>query len=262
MSATTTSPSPSPSVESDESYSGYDNCIREDLTGQVFVDFEVFIKHVLHVPNDWRTLWGLAINAVKADSAFNKHRKEYREHCDRIGSQKNTFHRPLMDTANAVLEVLSRSTFDNITPKVPHYYRVDGPTELLGGVTNNFSLSPDLVALHKDCQPSKEEDVRRENLLHVLEVKPYGGGLCDGKKIPRLVFNGKYSIGFSLDMTDVRNRSRPDPEPRISSQPSTTRRNEVYRVHNRFRVEFCVVQAQKAACRWIFIHNRPAGKEV
>jgi len=72
MSTTTTSRSPSPSVESDEAYSGYDDCIHEDLTSRVFVDFEVFIKRFLHAPDDWKTLWGPAIDAVKVDSAFNK----------------------------------------------------------------------------------------------------------------------------------------------------------------------------------------------
>ena len=234
MSSTTTTRSPSPSViQSDEVPSDYDNCVREDLTGRVFVDFEVFIKHVLHVPDDWRTLWGPAIDAVKVDSAFNKHHKEYCERCDRFDSQKHTFHGPLMDTANAVLKVLSQPTFNNVSSKVPQYYRVDGPMELLGRATNRFSLSPDLVALHKDCRTSEEEYVDWANLLHVLEVKPYGGGLFDGKNMPRLAIDGKHSMSYSLDTTDMENRSRPDLEPCPSPKTFTTHR-QTHHIHDRF----------------------------
>ena len=258
MSATTTSRSPPPSVESDEAHSGYDDCIRQDLTSRVFVDFEVFIKHVLHVPDDWRTLWGPAIDAVKVDSAFNKHHKEYREHCDGIGLQEYTFHGPVMDIMNTVIEVWSRSTSGNTTSKVSQYHRVNDPREPLDGVTNNVNPSRDLLVLHKD---PKGEDEHWADLLHILQVRPDGGGLCDGKKIPRLVYNGKHSMGSSLDITDVGSRSRPDPEPCTSPQAFTTRRNEVYRVHDRSRVDFCVVQVQKATRRRIIILSRTSSKE-
>jgi len=205
MSATTTPRSPSPSViESDEAHSDYD-CVHEDLASRVFVDFEVFIKHVLHVPDDWKAVWGPAIEAVKVDSAFNKYHKGYFEHCDRFGPQEYTFHGLVTDTVNAILEVWSRSTSGDTPSKVSQYYRVNDLREPPDGVTNRVNPSRGLLVLHKG------EDVHWANLLHILQVKPDGGGLCDGKKIPRLVSNGKYSIGSSLDITDVGNRSQPDP---------------------------------------------------
>ena len=37
---------------------------------RVFVDIEVFMKHVLHVPEDWRELWGETIKNIKCNPAF------------------------------------------------------------------------------------------------------------------------------------------------------------------------------------------------
>jgi len=38
----------------------YEEYTRGDLCCRVFVDYEVFMKHVLHVPNDWETKWKLS----------------------------------------------------------------------------------------------------------------------------------------------------------------------------------------------------------
>jgi len=151
------------------------------------------MKHVLHVPDDWKALWGSAIDAAKADLEFNKHHKEYCERYDRCSSQKRIYHGPLVNTVDAVLGILSRSTFGYI-PNAPRYYRVNDPMELLGGVINKFNLSPDLVTPHKEFQPLREEDLRLVNPLHVLEVKPWGGVLCYGTNMPRLVVKGKHSM--------------------------------------------------------------------
>ena len=174
----------------------YDDYIREDLRSRVFVDFEVFMKHVLHVPDDWETQWEPAIKAVKADPVFNHHHKEYRQHCDNSGTQEVTFYEPLTKTANAILDVLSRSNFDGISSGVPQCYRVNDPKKLRGGVINRVNLSPDLVVLHEDCESSEAESLHWANPLHILEVKPFDGALCDGTTIPRLVVNGKCAIGL------------------------------------------------------------------
>ena len=50
----------------------YDNYIREDLGSRVFVDFDVFIKSVLHAPEDRGSAWGSAIEAVKAGSDITR----------------------------------------------------------------------------------------------------------------------------------------------------------------------------------------------
>ena len=54
----------------------YDN-VYEDLSNRVFVDFDVFLLSVLHVPRDWKTLWGPAIEAVKADQEFSTCHRKY-----------------------------------------------------------------------------------------------------------------------------------------------------------------------------------------
>jgi len=173
----------------------YDDYIREDLRSRVFVDFEVFMKYVLHVPDDWKTAWGPAIEAIKADPDFKGHHEEYCKQCNKYGSQEESFYAPLVNTANAVLDVLSRSTFDGISPKIPQYYHVNDPKKLRGGVFNKFNLSPDLVLLHDECQPSEKEDLHWANPLHILEVKPYDNALCDGTRLPRLVIDGQCAKG-------------------------------------------------------------------
>jgi hypothetical protein len=145
-------------------WSDHDSYIREDLGNRVFVDSEVFMKHVLRVPDDWRAAWGPAIEAVKADLDFKRHHEEYCNRCDKFGSQK-TFYGPLTKTANAVLEVLSLP----ISPKISN-----------------------LVAPRKDRQTS-EEGCHWTNPLHILKVKSYNNALCDGATIPRLVTDGEHA---------------------------------------------------------------------
>jgi len=166
----------------------YDAYIREDLGSRVFVDFEVFMKHVLHVPDKWETDWGPAIEAVKASSEFDKHHKEYCKRCKDQDSVEKALYEPLMSTANAVLKVLSQSNFEDIPPDITHSYRVNDPKKLRGGIFNRSDLSPDVVALHDDC---KGKSLHWANPLHVLEVKPHNNALCDGTTMPRLVVDGK-----------------------------------------------------------------------
>ena len=171
-------------------YQGY---IREDLKSRVFVDFEVFMKNVLHVPDDWKTAWGLAIEAVKADPNFTKYHEEYCLRCNQFGILEREFYQPLTNIANAVLNVLSRSTFDGIPPELSQYYRVNDPKVLRGGIFNKSNLSPDLVLLHNDCRPSGKEDLHWANPLHILEVKPFDNAICDGSGMYKLVIDGEFS---------------------------------------------------------------------
>ena len=186
----------------------YDGYIREDLGSRVFVDFEVFMKCVLHVPDDWRSAWGPAIEAVKADTDFIDHHKAYCGKCNKSDEKENSFYPPLMKTANAALSILSRLTSSGISPGVPQYYHKNDPKKLRGGVINKFNLSPDIVVLHEDCRPS-EEKLHWANPLYVLEVKPYDNAICDGLDVPRLVVNGKGAqCALSVfGVADVRNRS-------------------------------------------------------
>ena len=179
-------------TDRDEKYRriDYDEYIREDLHSRVFVDFEAFIKSALHVPHDWRTLWGPAIKAVKEDKSFKEFHRKYCEQCDRPGPHEVDFYDPLVDTANSVLKVVYPSKFEGISG-TPQYYRVNNPKRIWGGVMDKFKLSPDLVVVHKDLRPPVGKSLHWANPLHVLEVKPYDGAICDGTKIPRLIVDGK-----------------------------------------------------------------------
>ena len=171
----------------------YDGYIREDLTSRVFVDFEVFMKRVLHVPDDWGSRWKSAIDAVKTDAEFNKHHQEYCKLCNTPGIVENVLYQPLMNTANAVLGVLSKFDFDGIPSEPRQYYHVNDPSRIQGGVMSKKNLSPDLILLHQS-RAYHDGPMHWANPLHVLEVKPYDNALCEGKNIPRLVVDGKCTI--------------------------------------------------------------------
>ena len=174
----------------------YEEYVREDLSCRVFVDYEVFMKYVLHAPEDWKTKWGPALDAVKANWKFNKYHKEYCGLCDRNGTPEASLYKPLAEMANAVLDVLSRSRFDGIPSEKRQHYHVNEPNRVKGGVMNKHGLSPDLVLLDKNRPiPKKCESVHWANPLHVLEVKPQDNAICDGKHMPRLVVNGMCAAG-------------------------------------------------------------------
>ena len=175
----------------------YEDYIREDLGSRVFVDYEVFMEYVLHVPVDWNTKWRSAIDAVIADANFKDYHKEYCGLCGKGGTVEKNFYPPLVAMANAVLGVLSKSQFDGIPSGELQYYHVNDPNRVSGGVMNKSGLSPDLVLLHKNRpRPENEESIHWANPLHVLEVKPSGSAICDGENMPRLVVNGKSAAGF------------------------------------------------------------------
>jgi len=171
----------------------YEEYIREDLSCRVFVDYEIFMRYVLHVPKDWKIEWKRALDAVKADAKFKEYHEEYCRLCNINGAVKETiFYPPLKDTANAVLDVLSGSEFDGIPSEKHQYYHVNEPNHVKGGVMNKRGLSPDLVILDKGRpDPGKTGSIHWANPLHVLEVKPDDNAICDGTCIPRLVVDGK-----------------------------------------------------------------------
>ena len=168
----------------------YDGYIREDLGNRVFVDFEVFMKSVLHVPEDWRTTWGPVIEAVKTDSGFGDRYDDYCDQCNNPDAKEEEFYPHLIATANAVLSVLPRFTTSDTPAGIPQYYHTNNPKKLRGGVINLSNLSPDIVVLHKDCRPS-ERNLHWANPLHILEVKPYDNAICDGLGVPRMLGEGK-----------------------------------------------------------------------
>ena len=174
----------------------YEDYIREDLGCRVFVDYEVFMKKVLHVPDNWKTRWKRAIEAIKADGEFNRHYKEYCEMCEKGDTPEKAFYPTLMETANAVLGVVSRSSFKHIPSEKRQYYCVSNLSHLRGGMMNKRSLCPDIILLHKNRTPpsdTKEKLIYWANPLHVLEVKPYDNALCDGTNMPQLIVDSEHA---------------------------------------------------------------------
>ena len=171
--------------------SDYDEYIHHDLRNRVFVDFEVFLKSVLHVPADWKTLWKSDIEAVRKDDRFGEHYNKYRQRCEMEKPGEQSFYKPLMDTANAVLTVISSTESNNVSGN-PQYYHVNDPNTLRGGVINKSGgLIPDLVVLHEDCRPPDGKNLHWANVLHVLEVKPLSSAICDGDNVYKLMVDGK-----------------------------------------------------------------------
>ena len=172
----------------------YEDYIREDLGSRVFVDFEVFMKHVLHVPDGWREKWGSAIDEVKRDKTFKEHHKKYFDLCKKTNTLEEEFYPDLVETANAVLNVVSQPKFEDIPSGKHHYYHINHPGHLRGGVMDKKGLSPDLVLLHSDLpRPDPGVDlVHWSNPLHILEVKPSGTAVCEGEGMPKLVVDGKH----------------------------------------------------------------------
>jgi len=231
----------------------YDRYIREDLTARVFVDFEVFMKRVLHVPDDWDTKWKSAIDAVKADPAFEGSLEGYRKICNDPTSDEKHFYDPLTKTANAALDVLYGETFEGISSGVPQRYRVNDPRYLQGGV---MSLSPDLAIVH-EAMSSPSMGTHWANHLHVLEVKPYDTALCEGRKMPRLVVDGRSNDSLPFPaVADMGYRSGSDVEACPASREIAIQ-DACYacRIHDCF----CVKSgARKRTCEWF---RRAVGKE-
>ena len=58
---------------------GRGNCdeyVHQDIKNRVSVDFEVFMKSILHVPQDWRIRWSQAIEAIRTDPKFKQYHEE------------------------------------------------------------------------------------------------------------------------------------------------------------------------------------------
>ena len=176
----------------------YDDYVREDLKGRVFVDYEVFMKYVLHVPEDWRIKWEPIMKTIRTDPAFQKQHEDYCRCCNDPTARELLFYQPLANAANAILRILSQSQFDGMNSGIPQTYCVGNYTKLQGGIFNKANLSPDLVVFHEECDTTKPKGPKPNphwaNALHILEVKPYGNAICDGNNMPRLVFDGEYAM--------------------------------------------------------------------
>ena len=176
----------------------YDDYVREDLKGRVFVDYEVFMKYVLHVPEDWRIKWGPIMKTIQTDPVFRGYHQDYCRCCSDPATREVSFYQPLAYAANAILEILSRSHFNGMGSGIPQTYCVNSTTKLQRGIFNKANLSPDLAVFHKECDTANPKGPKLvphwANALHVLEVKPYGNAICSGDNMPRLEFNSEHAV--------------------------------------------------------------------
>ena len=188
----------------------YDDYILEDLNKRVFVDFEVLLKSVLHVPPDWRSRWKSAIRAVKRNRKFKEYHGLYCQFCDEGGTVEESFYEPLVGIANTVLGVVFQSGRLDGASGNPQRYHVNNPGTLRGGVMNKRNLSPDLVVTHEDCQVTDGQPLHWANALQILEVKPYDTALSNGEKMAKLKVDGEHMdrlLRFSATYTGPRGRS-------------------------------------------------------
>jgi len=126
---------------------------QEFERNQVFVGVEVFMKHVLHVPEGWRKLWGRTIEKIKHEKAFSTAHLNYSYQCDAQGVGEGLCE-PLVDMTNAILRCSNLPLEDCIEPRTHQRY---------------VSFSPHLY------------------------FKLSGSALVDGSCMPRLKLDGKPS---------------------------------------------------------------------
>ena len=205
----------------------YEQYITQDFERhRVFIDIEVFMTHILRVPENWETLWERTIQRIKCDQAFTAAQLDYCCQCGTQGVAEASFYMPLVAMGNAILSI-SKSDGGPVQAETPQIYIRNDPKRILCGSMKN--LSPDIVAVHETLSPHICSGIRdgrplnRSNLtwaqpLQVLEVKPWDGALVDGSCMPRLKVNGKRAI-TSCDVHSelMWNRTRPTAEPRPPS---------------------------------------------
>ena len=178
----------------------YEQYIARDFKRhRVFVDIDVFMENVLHVPKNWKELWGPIIEAIKLNKDFSGASTLYTTECKQENGGVTRFYTPLVDMGNAILSVFGSSDNDLIKPKTPQQYLRNDP-KILGRVMND--LSPDIVAVHGELllhfnpEELKERHLDETSLswaqpLRILEVKPLGGALVNRPSMQRSKVNGK-----------------------------------------------------------------------
>jgi len=178
----------------------YEEYIVQDFERhRVFVDIDVFMKDVLHIPEDWKELWNKGITRVKLDQRFEEPALKYTGLCEAPGTLEEAFYKPLVEMVNAILTICESSP-KGPRPLTRQRYLRNDPSPVLGGMMND--LRPDVVAVHHDSflhldQHDREQAVvGRSNImwaqpLQVLEVKPWDNALVDGTCMPRLKVDGE-----------------------------------------------------------------------
>jgi hypothetical protein len=192
----------------DEKYdrNDYRQYLVEDFEcHRVFVDIEVFMKHILHVPDDWETKWRPTIERIKVNGSFSALHMEYCAERDIHSVREKSFYRPLMDMGNAILDIASESPpEESARPKIRQRCLANDPNKLFGGIMNEANPTPDPDAVHNDSLLHLLSEERRTGSLggssltwaQPLQVKTFDSVLIDGSFIPRLKVNGTLTIIF------------------------------------------------------------------
>jgi len=172
--------------------SKYEEYIVQDFERhRVFVDIDVFMKNVLHVPDNWRELWKKTIEDIKRDQAFMNPHLDYCAQCAIPGGQEARFYEHLVDMSNSILDISTDSEDESVRPRTPQRYLRNDPKTISCGIITE--LSPDIVAVHKDflANGGSGSNLSWAQPLQVMEVKPRDGALVDGSCMPRLMVNGE-----------------------------------------------------------------------
>jgi len=180
----------------------YEQYIAQDFERhRVFVDIDAFMENVLHVPKNWKKLWGPTINYIKHNEKFSSPHRKYTSKCGARGLLEQQLYEPLVEMGNAILDLSESPIADeSVKARTPQRYLRNDPKQVFGGVMNN--LKPDVVAVHHDflhnLGPGEmaEQRLKGTNLswaqpLQVLEVKPCDNALVDGSYMPRLKVGGE-----------------------------------------------------------------------
>jgi len=173
--------------------SRYEEYIVQDFEcHRVFIDIDVFMKNVLHVPDDWRELWKKSIEDIKHDQAFISPHMFYGAECAIPGGQEPGFYKHLVDMSNAILDFSAKDSSDeSVRLRTPQRYLRNDPKTVSYGIITD--LSPDIVAIHKEflAGGGSRSNLSWAQPLQACEVKPRDGALVDGLCMPRLVVNGE-----------------------------------------------------------------------
>ena len=215
------------------------NTPQDFAHNQVFVDIDVFMAHVLHVPEDWEVSWDSVIRKIKCDSAFLAAHRDFTRRSGTQGAEEWRPHKSLVDMTNVVVE------FSDMLPDAPAKPRTRA--HHLGndkqGAPRRLTNDPktDVIAVHSSFLPYLRLEEREQNRLaepnpawaqplQLLEVKSLDCALVDGSCMPRLRTNGKpiRPRGEVLWLTRVRTRSTR--RPRVPSRTIATseERDDVY----------------------------------
>ena len=228
-----------PDVDQPQKYAcaKYEQYIIEDFErNRVFIDIDDFMKHVLHIPEDWKTSWGRTIRLIKRTPEFTTAWWDLTRQSGTPGTAEAAFYKPLVDMTNAIVKLCDLPPDDSAEPRTRVRYLRNDPNKILHGLMKE--LVPDIVAVQDDfitrlsSNEQKEQKLATTNLtwaqpLHTLEVKSLNCTLVDGSCMPRLKMNGKPAHLLMTSLWLIGNRKGPATKPCPPSQAIATQESDI-----------------------------------